>query len=169
MRNKTKINRTLKGIAFFAAFAVLGANAYGQTSNINGEIAANDTSHSIIYDSLTAAGAGIDVYRTDSSDQAGVSASTGKSSEPELGKKIIEVTQALSQYFVLEEDASDKNPAGFAAQEENNELAAKERMGFGLALTSSYINNHLLDGDMKLEFHANPMEGGGAIFLRKTF
>lgn len=38
----------------------------------------------------------------------------------------------------------------------------------GLALTSSFINEQLIGG-FKLEFYANPMDGGGALVFKKTF
>lgn len=168
MKNISRKNKILKGVIFFAVFAALSANAYGQTSDIKGDKYTNDSNHTIIHDGITAAGLSAALHEPSASDQTGTVALEGKNDEPGLGKKITEITQTISQFLVMDDDRQAEGHAASLAQA-GSRINGKDGLGLGLALTSSYINNHLLEGRMQLEFHANPMSGGGGIFLKKNF
>ncbi len=81
-----------------------------------------------------------------------------KQTLPNMGPELNEMFKAIFECLVTDDDSVQKNMVGT----ENNERS------LGIALTSSYINNQLSDG-MKIEFHANPMVGGGSILLKKIF
>lgn len=85
--------------------------------------------------------------------------SSEKQNEEGLGSEFKELAMAVYGFLVI-----DDEPAG--TMETIN--GTSQSSSIGLAMTSQYINNQLMNG-MRLEFHANPLDGGGAIIFKKTF
>lgn len=75
---------------------------------------------------------------------------------PGVGPELNKIAKRVFSFFVNGEPSS----LYLVSDEDNSHKS--------FALTSSFINNRLAGG-LRLEFHANPEEGQGALVFRKTF
>lgn len=164
--NKTKI---YQGCIFIILLVALSSNSWAQAKEIKGEKYTNDSNHTNIYDGITASSADTGLFKATTALETNSAAQVENDLNPELGQKLKEITQMIFKYIVVDETPSGEEQIASANQDTTNATVPNKDIGFGLALTSAYINSQLLDDRMQLEFRANPMSGGGAIFLKKTF
>ncbi len=169
MKKTTKQTKIFQGCILVIILVALSSNTWAQATEIKGEKATNDSNHSIIYDGIAAASADTGLFKSFTALETNAASQVENDLKPELGEKLKQITHMLFQYVVVDESPAGNEQIASVDQDTSNVTVPSEEIGFGLALTSNYINNQLLDGRMQLEFHANPMGGGGAIFLKKTF
>lgn len=146
MKNSTKITQQIQRYVFinlvfmmFSAAVVCAQNA--ENTAISGNVGASQ----LIQNNLYAQGSRADMI--DEKKEAVL---------PGSGSRLNMIAKTLFNFMA--NDAFSSFNTGWRTDENFQ----------GFALTSSYINDQLLGG-MKLEFHANPLKGGGALMFKKTF
>ncbi|MBU1194462.1 MAG: hypothetical protein KKE62_13510 [Proteobacteria bacterium] len=145
MKNSTKIIQNIQRYVFInLIFMMLSATVVCAQNPGSIKISGNDGVY-LLKKNMYAQGTGTDMM-TEKKDIV----------FPGFGSELNKIAKTLFNFMV--NDASSTLNTGFSA-DENFE---------GFALTSSYINDQLMGG-MKLEFHANPLKGGGALLFKKAF